>query len=407
MKLVEYLKKQSEAKMSEKDKLLVYENIRWRIENESIFTRFSFYAKVAVYSLFLLFIFFWFFYSPSYKVAEGVKVSSNSNSVIADYVGKIITSTGDFKIYQSGKEIKTNIIRDGDILEISKKSNLTIQVNSWINLYVVWPAKIKLWKYENYDWKDVYVLNMLDGDYLTVKSNIAKDKIVIKSKYLNIESDDKEIDLKYVKKWNATIIENNWWDVIIKNNKKIFTLWKKEKLIFSDSDRQLIQNIFNDNYKKYQLTSSGLKIVPTSNQINRLSHILDRKLVIIAVWKYVLWKLNNDINWYESWKKQLINIIINTYNVLGIKIPSLIKVKLNSNQIDIADLESLLDSLLMQISSKYVIPNQFIERLKVILAYLVLVEKVKIPKWKTIPNLSYLLDYIKLAPEYKKKMLTF
>jgi hypothetical protein len=50
---------------------------------------------------------------------------------------------------------------------------------------------------------------MVDGDYLTVKSNSAKDKIVIKSKFLNIESNDKFIDLKYEKKKYATIIENN------------------------------------------------------------------------------------------------------------------------------------------------------------------------------------------------------
>ena len=391
--------------MPDSDKLYVYERIRTAIEQESIFSKVSFYLKVGVYSLFLLFIFFGLVYFPSKKLGKGIKIVSNGNSVVADYIWKVITSTGQFAVYQNSKKINTNLITEWSILKVSKNSNLTLKVNSWIKLYIVWPSEIILKKYKNSNNQDVYVLNMLDGDYLTVKSNIAKDKIVIKSKYLNIESDDKEIDLKYVKTWDATIVENNWWDLIVKNKDKILTLWKKEKLILSYSDKQAIKNIFNDNYKKYQLTSSWIKIVLTSSQIKKLSHILEKKMVIIAVWKYVLWTLNHDKNWEQSWKKQLLNIILSTYKIFGFEVPKLIQVKINNNLVDNSDLENLVDNLLTLISQKYVIPDQFEERLKVILAYLIILEKAHIDE--NIPNLSYLLDYIWISKDYKKKLLTF
>jgi len=41
---------------------------------------------------------------------------------------------------------------------------------------------------------------MLDGNYISVTSNSPSDKILLKSNVLNIESNDKLVDLKYEKK---------------------------------------------------------------------------------------------------------------------------------------------------------------------------------------------------------------
>ncbi len=400
MNLKEFFKEQNKE-MPEIDKLVVYERIRSQIEKESIFKKLSFYVKISIYSFFLLFIFFWLFYKHN-KIYK-------TNITYADYIGKIITSTWNFKILDKWNFIVSNIIRKWDILQVSKTAHLTIQVNKWIKIYIIWPAKLEFNSYSYTDWKDIYVLNMLDWDYLTVKSNSAKDKIVIKSKYINIESDDKLIDLKYKKKWNATIIENNWWNLIIKNKSKILSLEKQEKLIFlPNNDINHIKDIFSDNYKKYQLTASwNIKEVITSKKINQLSNILERKRVIIAIWKFVLWKLNNDKLWYTSWKKQIIQIIENTYNVLWLKIQNLLKVKIKWNQATIVDLENLIDNLIVKIEAKYIIPKSFITRLKVMLAYLVIVEKIKTKKWQSFLNLSDLINYLKLDPKYKKMLLRF
>ena len=405
MKLREYLENQ-QHQMPELDKLIVYEKVRQHMEKESIFTKVSFYTKVAVYSLFLLFVFFGIFYHQQ-QITPGIKVATNT--VFADYIGKIITSTGEFQILENWNPIQSKFIKKWDILQLSKSSHLTLQVNQGIKLYIVWPAKIQLDNYTDSNWKEIYVVNMVDWDYISVKSNSAKDKIVIKSKYFNIESNDNLIDLKYEKKWNATIIENNGWNIIIKNNSKVLSLDKQEKLIvLSNDDINHIKNIFSDNYKKYQLTMSGnLKEVITSKQINQLSNILNKTSVILATWKFVLGKLNNDQSREESGKKQLIQIITSTYKILKIQIPTLLNTKIQNNQLTVVDLENLIDYLLTQIENKYVIPEQFVKRLKVILAYLVIVEKVKVQPGQTFPNLSYLVNYLKLDKKYKKMLLTF
>jgi hypothetical protein len=55
-----------------------------------------------------------------------------------------------------------------------------------------------------------------------------------------------------------------------------------------------------------------------------------------------------------------------------------LETKIQNNQITVIDLQNLIDYLLTEIENKYVIPDQFVKRLKVILAYLVIVEKVKV-----------------------------
>ena len=354
----------------------------------------------------MLFILFWIFYHQQ-QVFPDIKVSTNH--VFANYIGKIITSTGEFQILENGKNIKSKIIKKWDILQLSKYSHLTLQVNQGIKLYIVWPAKIQLDNYTDSNWKKIYVVNMVDWDYLTVKSNLPKDKIIIKSRYLNIESNDNLIDLKYEKKWNATIIENNGWNIIVKNNSKILSLNKKEKLIvLSNDDINHIKDIFSDNYRKYQLTISGnIKEVITSKQINQLSNILNKTSVILATWKFVLWKLNKDQKREKSGKKQLVQIITSSYKILWIQLPTLLNTKIQDNQLTIIDLENLIDYLLTQIENKYVIPEQFVKRLKVILAYLVIVEKVKVQQNQVFPNLSYLINYLKLDEKYKKMLLAF
>jgi hypothetical protein len=125
MKLKKYLQQQ-QHQMPELDKLLVYEKVRQHIEKESIFTKLSFYTKVGVYSIFLLFLFFGLFYHQT-QISPNIKVSTNT--VYADYIGKVITSTGEFQILENGKPIKTNLIKKGDILQVEKNSHLTLKVN--------------------------------------------------------------------------------------------------------------------------------------------------------------------------------------------------------------------------------------------------------------------------------------
>jgi len=66
----------------------------------------------------------------------------------------------------------------------------------------------------------------------------------------------------------------------------------------------------------------------------------------------------------------------------------------------------MIDNLISNIDKKYVIPLEYTNRLKIMLAYVVIMNNVDI-KDKKIPNLSYLVNYLKLDEKYKKMLLKF
>jgi len=395
--------------MPEQDKLLVFDNIKTQISQQSIFTKVSFYSKVWVYTVFLLFVFFGLFLNNKH-ISNNLKVENNANVVNADYIWKIIKYNWNYKILDNGNKIKTWILSKWSILILDNKTKITLWINKWIKLHLLWPAKIQFTSYKNDKNKVIYIVNMLDGNYLTVKSNSPKDKIIIKSNYFNIESNNEIIDLKYTKKWWANIIENNWWNVLIKKNNKIISLKNNEQLIILWKDSlNYIKNIFTNKYKQYQIDNNGnLKTVINSNKVKQLWNILNKKLVVIAVWKYVLWKLNHNDTWINYGKENTIQILLNVYKSLNLELPDLLKSTINKPlNLSLSDEELLVDNLIQKINAKYIIPAEYVNRLKVILAYLVILDKIKVKTWTEFHNLSDLVNYLQLDYNYKKILLTF
>jgi len=87
MKFEEYMKQQK-LKMKEENRLLVFDEIRNRIQKESIFSRIFLYTKVSVYSLLVFFIIFSLFIKADnikYK-SKNVVIKNNINTVNADYI---------------------------------------------------------------------------------------------------------------------------------------------------------------------------------------------------------------------------------------------------------------------------------------------------------------------------------
>jgi len=402
--------KQQKLKMKEENRLLVFDEIRNRIQKESIFSRIFLYTKVSVYSLLVFFIIFSLFIKADnikYK-SKNVVIKNNINTVNADYIWQVIKSEWEFTIIDNGKKIDNNIIKKGNIISLWVNSNIHLKVNEGIKLYLIWPAKLQLNYYINNEGIKIYTLNMLDGNYISVTSNSPSDKILLKSNILNIESNDKLVDLKYEKQWNAIIVENNGWNIFVKNDKKVFSLGKKEKLIMWEANLNKIKDILNNNYKQYKVGKDwNLKTILSSYKLKKLWNILERKNIIIAVWKYVLWAVNKDGKWKISWKTQLIKIINDTYNLLNIKEPKLFEEKLKTQDMTVQNLEVLVDNLVTNINKNYVLIEQYEKRLKVVLAYLVIIEKANIKKWTHFDNLSSLINYLKLDKEYKKMLLQF
>jgi len=242
--------------MPEQDKLVVFDDIKTKISQESIFTRVSFYSKVWIYTVFLLFVFFWLFYYDS-DLSKWLVQQNQANLVNADYIWKVLKFNWNYKVYYKGNIVNTNILKKWSVLVLSNDTNISLWINKWIKLHLLWPAKIQFNSYINQDWLCIYIINMLDWNYLSVKSNSNKDKIIIKSNYFNIESNDNLVDLKYTKKGGASLIENNWWNILVKKKNNIVPLWNNEQLVILWKDSiNYIKNIFSSKYKQYQIDNN-------------------------------------------------------------------------------------------------------------------------------------------------------
>lgn len=405
MKFSEYMKSKN-SRMSEENKLLIFDELINNIHRRSIFSKIFMYTKVSVYSFIVLFvasgIFFHYWQEKTWPIQQ------NINSVNADYIWKIVKSTWEFEIINTNNTIWKELIKQWSTLNLWENSTITLKVNEWIKLYLVGPAKVKFDSYRNSNLKTIYTLNMLDWDYITVKSNSSQDKIILKSNLLNVESNENIIDLKYEKKWNAMIVENNWWNITVKKDNNLLSVNKEEKIIFWDNSVKEIENIFTDQYKKYQVDSNWkVKIILNSDKIKKFWNLLERKNTILTIWKYVLWHINKDEKRKEQGKQQLENTIKNIYNLLELKMPDLLDTKIRLNNLSNSDLESLVYWALEELNATHVVPWDYINKLKIILAYLVIVEKRNTSNNHNFPSLSSLLNYINIDSRYKKIMLQF
>jgi len=400
MNLNEYFKKQN-CKLCDEQKLLIYDEIKEHIGKQSIFSKVSFYVKVAMYSFILLFLFSGLFFNFQSKknITENVVVEKNiqPNIVKADYIAKVIQSKWDFQIFDNNKLLKTNVLWNGNTIVLKDNSYVKLSINQWAKAYLLWPAKIKIKKYKN-----TYILNVIEWDYITVKSNSNEDKIIIKSKLLNIEQKGKNIDIKYQDKDGVKIVENNGAVVLVENKWKSINLKEKEKLILLDAKEQkYIENLLSDDYKNYQLNNGKLKIILSVWELQAIDNILSREYTMLSVGKYVLWKVNHNQGLENKWKKELINNIIKLYDLLEIKV-NIDKTNLSNDY-----LKQLLTNLINEINQKYVLPDTYLMRLKVMLSYVVILEKINLNQWRKFSSLSDFVNSLKLDKKYKKILLQF
>jgi len=401
MKLSDYFKNQK-YKLADDDKFLIFNDIKTAIDRKSIFSKFSFYMRVWVYSLFLFFIFWGLFLNFNKKISDNIKLETNSNIVQASYIWKVIKSKWNFEIYDNNKKLDTNIINNWNTIVLQNNSYVKVKINEGVQMYLLWPAKLKIYA-KNTFWKTSYIMNVIDGDYITIKSNSKKDKIILKSKFLNIESNDKNIDIKYKKQWWVDVVENNWWEIIVKNRNKTITLSNKEKaIILSDNDKKYIKDLFDD-YKKYQISTNGdVKVVLSTRQIKKIWTILNRENMILAVWKLVLWKFNNNTKLRIEWELQVKYIVVNLYNFFE-KDNAIVDI----TKLSLKDTENIIKRMLFELNKKYVLPDIYITRLKVLLSYIYIVDMAKIKNEQKFNTLSDVINYLKLDDKYKKVLLNF
>ncbi len=414
MDLKEYFAKKRTEKLPEYRKMMIYDRFMDKIEHKNIFLRFSFYTKVAVYSMVLLFLLYSLFIdlpmTPTRR--DWLITYRNGKTVNASYIGKVIKTEWDFTIYNNNKVVDRQDIYDNDVLVLWEDASIAFSINSGVNSYIIWPAQLQISRFHDENNKEKYIFYM-EWTYLNVKSNTKDDILLIKSDNLELEPEVWFVDVTLSVKDGESLIENKWNNLLVKkevnNKKKIVTLSQNENLIVLKEEKvEEIKTIFDSTNIHYQMDPKGeVKLIANMKQINKLNSLLSNEKIENAVQKVVLGYLRNDNDMYDKWVYDIVHTISSVYKEFNITVDSeILKTKVKNGTLNIQDIQLLLDQLLSKLNGNNILPMLYINKLKTMLWWMVVINNSDIKCYKC-ENLQDVVDRLKLDDNYKKRLMNF
>lgn len=135
MNLRDYFEKQKSISLEPARKVELYERVNRQIHAPvGIFSRFSFYSKVAIYTsvglIFLASLYLPYF-SSLFQQTDGILTTSwGGASVQADYIAQIIETKGDIAIYNNGEKVESTLFRAGDRLVLPEGGEIVFHITT-------------------------------------------------------------------------------------------------------------------------------------------------------------------------------------------------------------------------------------------------------------------------------------
>ncbi len=164
MRLKEHFEWVRSSNLSDEEREKLFLVISQKIDsgNVSIWQKWSFYAKVVVYTIFFVFIFYSFYgvYTPVFD--------QNPYVAKAWDLGKIVELKGDFKIIREGEQIESLHLKNNDLLVLGEDSKIAFEIGSWVEGQIWWPARIRVLKAAN----DGYYVKIEQGKYVRLQTSM-------------------------------------------------------------------------------------------------------------------------------------------------------------------------------------------------------------------------------------------
>lgn len=417
MKLKEYFNSQKGIKFSQLEKMNVYEQFLQKSERVSFSKKMSFYWKIWVYFTFIMFLILSFYFPVVYynnknntpkitKIGTWYLIwefsSSDPNLARADWVWEIIEAQGEIKILKDWQEVDTNLIHDWDEILLVNDAQLKFQVNSWAMASIQWPAKFSINQMLTESWNNNYIINLVYWEYFEIKKDqTQEDNLIIKTQDFEVEPEyvNNKLDIKIVSQWDKKILENRWWDVVVKkvvNNKKTFSSVKTNQKVEIDEEVKLLQEVnqITQQIKTWEIETTyeltweetqdtvdintvvwDLRQVLENEEMDEFKKLVYPKFLATDLENFVVSYLHWDKSRYEVSYNNLFSRIEKIYSLFGFALDSeVLKYKTQIDETSIDDIYMVVDQLVAKIDKSYYVPPQYTKRIKAVLAWLVILK---------------------------------
>ena len=266
MKFLEFFDTLKQKRLSRESKDLIFQRFEAKKRHGLFIQKVNRFARVWVLSLFILWglaVVYMDSFSNQWQGGEWefnegfiwFNADDAAQVVYADDIWTIITTVGEVTISNNWVKKSWTWLAHADKVLLLAWAELTFAMQWWVQAKIVWPAEFNIEK-EN----DVYVINMLSGEFVQlktveeVKEEVLTEKefvtnkpattktiepssvqVVVKTAEFEVSSDSTlgEIDMTITEKDGKQIVENSGADVVItkliKDEKVVTSLKTKQK----------------------------------------------------------------------------------------------------------------------------------------------------------------------------------
>lgn len=110
---------------------------------------------------------------------SSINTTTTTNQVMAQTIGSIMESTGEFSILSNGRTIQSNTIQIKDVITLEKWATITILINDSFQTEIIWPASFEIVPVTNNN-RTLYNLKFNNGgDFVAINTKNQKENTEI------------------------------------------------------------------------------------------------------------------------------------------------------------------------------------------------------------------------------------
>jgi len=270
--------------LSDGEKKHIYSRINEQMNKTLFIDKFRWYAKAwsLVAAIAVATLLFFAAYNPSSpeelmvvdttnSAVTTLKPTPNPTLVNASTVGELIAVDWDIAVFKWEEEIDTQNLDSWDIVLLKENARVELSVRQWVRATITGPAKFTIEHVTVNPTNDVYMLNLLEGEFVEIKALPASEETTATEKQETVVLKTPTVEIQQLpatRNLSVTIstqngvptIENDWDDVIVKRlnedtegsitvlaRNETYTVDSQEKLT-QETAEQLTQALEDDTF---------------------------------------------------------------------------------------------------------------------------------------------------------------